>query len=86
MHDIRLIRENPDHFDTGLARRGVEAPSAAILALDTARRAVATAMQEAQNRRNEASKAVGAAMAKGDKDAAEALKAEVAQLKNTLPA
>ncbi len=86
MHDIRLIRENPEGFDTALARRGVAPQSAAILALDTARRDVATRMQEAQARRNEASKAIGAAMGKGDKDTAEALKAEVAELKNTLPA
>ncbi|WP_310532492.1 serine--tRNA ligase [Novosphingobium sp.] len=86
MHDIRLIRENPEAFDAGLARRGVVPQSGPILALDTARRAVATKMQEAQNRRNEASKAIGAAMGKGDKGTAEALKAEVAELKNTLPA
>lgn len=86
MHDIRLIRENPEGFDTALARRGVAPQSAAILALDSARRDVATRMQEAQARRNEASKAIGAAMGKGDKDAAEALKAEVAELKTALPA
>ncbi len=86
MHDIRLIRDNPESFDTALARRGVTAASAAILALDAARRAVATRMQEAQNRRNEASKAIGAAMGRGDKDEAERLKAEVAGLKDTLPA
>ena len=86
MHDIRLIRENPQGFDTALARRGIAPQSAAILGLDTARRDVATRMQEAQARRNEASKAIGAAMGKGDKDAAEALKAEVAELKTTLPA
>lgn len=86
MHDIRLIRENPEGFDTALARRGVAPQSAAILVLDTARRDVATRMQEAQARRNEASKAIGMAMGKGDKDTAEALKAEVAELKNTLPA
>ena len=86
MHDIRLIRENPQGFDTALARRGVAPQSEAILALDTARRDVATRMQEAQARRNEASKAIGAAMGKGDNDTAEALKAEVAELKTTLPA
>ena len=42
-------------------------------------------VQEAQARRNEASKAIGAAMGKGDTATAEALKAEVAQLKDTLP-
>ncbi len=86
MHDIRLIRDNPEAFDVALARRGVEPQSAAILALDTQRRAVATQMQEAQSRRNDASKLIGAAMGKGDKDEAERLKAEVASLKDTLPA
>jgi len=86
MHDIRLIRENPESFDATLARRGVAPQSAAILALDSARRDVATRMQDVQARRNEASKAIGAAMGKGDKDTAEALKAEVAALKTELPA
>ncbi len=86
MHDIRLIRENPEAFDIALARRGVEPSSGSVLALDLARRAVATRMQEVQNRRNEASKAIGAAMGRGDSKGAEALKAEVAELKHVLPA
>ncbi|WP_324696226.1 serine--tRNA ligase [Novosphingobium aerophilum] len=86
MHDIRLIRENPEGFDAGLARRGVAPVAAEILALDEQRRSVATRMQEGQNRRNEASKAIGKAMGQGDSTTAEALKAEVAQLKDTLPA
>jgi seryl-tRNA synthetase len=60
--------------------------AADILALDEQRRSVATRMQEGQNRRNEASKAIGKAMSQGDSATAEALKAEVAQLKDTLPA
>lgn len=86
MHDIRFIRESPEAFDAGLARRGVQPQAGSILALDSARRAVATSMQEAQGRRNEASKAIGAAMVRGDKDLAETLKAEVAELKDKLPA
>ncbi|WP_313435866.1 serine--tRNA ligase [Novosphingobium sp.] len=86
MHDIRLIRENPEGFDAGLARRGALPVAADILALDEQRRSVATRMQEGQNRRNEASKAIGKAMGQGDTATAEALKAEVAQLKDTLPA
>ncbi len=86
MHDIRLIRDDPAAFDAALARRGLEGLSAALLALDAERRAVATRMQEAQGRRNEASKLIGAAMGRGDKDEAERLKAEVASLKDTLPA
>jgi len=85
MHDIRLIRDDPAAFDAALARRGVAAVSSQVLALDTRRRDVATRTQEAQNRRNEASKAIGQAMGKGDKITAEALKAEVAQIKEDLP-
>lgn len=86
MHDIRLIREDAAAFDAAMARRGVAPVAAGILALDGRRRDVATRMQEAQARRNDASKAIGAAMGKGDKAAAEALKAEVAALKDQLPA
>lgn len=86
MHDIKFIRDDPQAFDAGLQRRGVAPAASAILALDTERRAIATQMQEAQNRRNEASKAIGAAKArKADAEAA-VLMAEVAELKQTLPA
>ncbi|MEP2551779.1 MAG: serine--tRNA ligase, partial [Marinomonas sp.] len=81
MHDIKSIRENPEAFDAGLARRGLEPQSAHLLELDAKRRAVATKLQEAQGRRNDASKAIGQAMGQGDKEKAEALKAEVAQIK-----
>jgi len=86
MHDIKFIREDPEGFDAGLQRRGVEPAAAAILALDSERRAVATRMQEAQNRRNEASNAIGAAKARKAEDEAAALMAEVTTLKQTLPA
>lgn len=86
MHDLRSIRENPEAFDAGLARRGAEPASARILEIDERRRAVTTRVQEAQARRNEASKAIGAAMGKGDTATADALKAEVATLKDTMPA
>ena len=86
MHDIRFIRENPEAFDAALARRGAGPAAAAILDLDARRRAVTAKVQEGQARRNEASKAIGQAMGQGDKDKAEALKAEVAELKQTMPA
>ncbi|NVD44987.1 serine--tRNA ligase [Qipengyuania atrilutea] len=85
MHDIRLIREEPDAFDAALAKRGAEPAAQQILDLDTRRRAVATRMQELQSRRNEASKAIGQAMGKGDTVRADALKAEVADIKKSLP-
>jgi len=86
MHDIRFIRENPAAFDEGLARRGLEPAAESILALDAQTRAVATEMQQDQARRNELSKAIGQAMAAKDGDRAETLKAEVAALKERLPA
>jgi seryl-tRNA synthetase len=86
MHDIRFIRENPEAFDAGLKRRGLEPLAAGLIALDEERRAATTAVQVAQSRRNEASKLIGAAMAKGDKEGAEAIKAEVAALKDQMPA
>jgi len=86
MHDLKYIRDNAAAFDAALAHRGAEPSAEAILALDAKRREITTRMQEAQSRRNEASKLIGQAMAGGDKDKAEALKAEVADLKLTLPA
>jgi seryl-tRNA synthetase len=84
-HDIRSIRDNPEAFDTGLARRGLAPCSAEILAADAEVRALQTEIQAALARRNEASKLIGQAMAKGDKDLAESLKSEVAALKTELP-
>ncbi|WP_097091160.1 serine--tRNA ligase [Novosphingobium sp. Chol11] len=86
MHDIRFIRENPAAFDVGLGRRGLAASSADILALDERSRAIKTELQQSQARRNEASKAIGAAMAAKDMEKAETLKAEVAALKESMPA
>ena len=85
MHDLALIRRDPDVLDAGLARRGVDAAARHILALDAERREVQTRAQEAQARRNDASKAIGLAMRDGDQTRAEAMKAEVAELKHTLP-
>ena len=86
MHDIRQIRDNPEAFDAALARRDLEPLAASLIALDEERRALTTQVQQGQSRRNEASKLIGQAMAQGDKDKAEALKAEVAELKIALPA
>ena len=86
MHDIRAIRENPDAFDEGLRQRGVEPLARALLALDDRRRAAISALQAAQERRNALSKEIGEAMRAKDGARAEALKAEVAALKDGTPA
>ena len=86
MHDIRLIRDDPAAFDAALDRRGVAPISASLLTLDGRRRAIATELQVAQARRNEASKAIGQAKARKDDATAAALMTEVAALKERMPA
>ena len=81
MHDIRQIRQNPAAFDAAMSRRGLSGISEAVLAIDTARRAKIQAAEAAQADRNAASKAVGAAKAKGDDAEFERLRALVAEKK-----
>ena len=85
MHDIRTVREDPAAFDAGLARRGVAAMSAELLALDENRRVTIARAQTAQARRNELSKVIGQAKARTDEAAADEAMAEVARLKEVLP-
>ena len=82
MHDIRLIRDNPDAFDAGLKRRGLNPLAPELLALDEARRSAQTRLQDAQSRRNEASKEIGNAKREGRN--ADELMAEVAALKDQM--
>ncbi len=84
MFDIKWIREHPKDFDKGMARRGLEPQSEALLALDAKRREFVSQLQELQSRRNAASKEIGKAMAAGEKARAEELKAEVAALKGRM--
>jgi seryl-tRNA synthetase len=86
MHDIRLIRDDPAAFDAALAKRGFAPQSAALVTLDEQRRATIADSQTAQTRRNELSKAIGQAKAQKDEAKAQALMAEVASLKEALPA
>jgi seryl-tRNA synthetase len=87
--DIKWIRENPEAFDAGLKKRGI-APggevkfAADLIAIDEARRRVVTRLQEAQQRRNAASKEIGKAKAAKDEAKAAALMAEVNALKHAL--
>ena len=84
MYDVKWIRDNAARFDEGRRRRGLEPLSAHLLTLDDARRAAIGRAQAAQERRNAASKEIGAAMKAKDADKAEALKAEVAELKTKM--
>ncbi len=84
MFDIKWIRENPETFDRGLGKRGLEPLSAKLMALDEERRKTLASLQEAQSRRNAASKEIGKAKAARDGARAEALMKEVADLKDTI--
>ncbi|WLB58374.1 serine--tRNA ligase [Bradyrhizobium japonicum] len=85
MHDIKSIRDNPQVFDAGLARRGLKPLSASLLAIDEKRRAAILASEQAQARRNAASKEIGDAKKAKDDTRAAKLMAEVAELKTTMP-
>jgi seryl-tRNA synthetase len=85
MHDIKSIRDNPEAFDAGLKRRGLAPMSASLLAIDEKRRAAILASEQAQARRNAASKEVGDAKKAKDEVRAAALMEEVAKLKTTMP-
>lgn len=77
MHDIRFVREYPAEFDRALQRRGEAPLSADLIAMDAARRKSIREAEEAQARRNRASKAAGKARADGDLNAFEQLRTEV---------
>jgi seryl-tRNA synthetase len=85
--DIKWIRDNQDAFIAGLKNRGFEAPKETlnqILKLDEQRRTTIQKLQEAQARRNAASKEVGQAKASKDEASAKRLMDEVAALKGTI--
>ncbi|NLS03503.1 serine--tRNA ligase [Rhizobium sp. P32RR-XVIII] len=86
MLDIKWIRENPEALDAALAKRGAEPLSESLIALDEKRRSAIQKAQDMLSRRNAASKEIGAAMAQKNSELAEKLKAEVAEMKVSLPA
>jgi len=85
MHDIRSIRENPQRFDQGLVKRGLEPLSAKVIALDDRRKAAISGLQAATETRNALSKEIGQAKARKDEARAQELMAQVSALKESLP-
>src|SRR5271169_2145203 len=86
MHDIRFIRDNPDAFDHALARRGLAPEAKRVIELDEKRRAKILELETAQARRNAASKEIGEAKKNKNEEKARGLLAEVATLKESVPA
>ncbi len=87
MLDIRWIRENPKALVDALVKRG-QSPEAAqatvddLVARDEARREHVSKLQQAQERRNAASKEIGNAMRNKDMALADRLKEEVGEIKS----
>ena len=84
MHDIKLIRDNPDAFDAGLAKRGLTPQSATLIELDASRREALGKQQDAETERNALSKQIGKAKASGDEAEFNRLRGEVDRLKSVL--
>ncbi len=80
MHDLRWIRENPEEFDRGLARRGLPPRAAEVLALDKKWRMLETEAQESQAARNRLSREVGALKKRGE--SADELLSQIARRKD----
>jgi seryl-tRNA synthetase len=85
MHDIKLIRENPTAFDQALGRRGLLPKAVELIGIDERRRHLIQKSEQAQARRNAASKEIGDAKKAKDDARAAALMAEVTELKTTMP-
>ncbi len=81
MHDIKFIRENPEAFDAGLARRGIGPISSVILTLDQDHRDALTSQQERQARLKAHSKEFGEFKRRGETPPIE-LTGLIDQLKN----
>ena len=84
MLDIQLLRKDLDSVVARLQTR--KNPQAflnveAFKALESERKSIQTRTEELQSKRNQLSKQIGMLMGKGEKDAAEAAKAEVAAMK-----
>src|SRR5580693_4251717 len=85
MHDIRAIRDNPDAFDAALARRGLPPEAKRLIALDAGWRKKILELENAQARRNDASREIGAAKKNKDEERATNLLSEVTILKDLIP-
>lgn len=89
MHDLKFIRDNPERFRDGLRRRGIGNAAdvtSDVLARDKELRTLQTRLQQAQAKRNEASKQIGAAKARKDETLAKTLMSEVEGLKTEIQA
>jgi seryl-tRNA synthetase len=84
MHDIKMIRENPQSFDAGLARRGLDKVAGALLQIDAQKRLAIQQTEVGQSRRKTLSQQFGTLKAKGESIPDELI-AELESLKADIP-
>ena len=96
MFDLKLIRDDPEGFDRGLARRNLSPRTPEILVLDKEWRAAQTKAEQLQAERNKLSREIGAVKSKGgdagelmrrvaeSKDEEARLESEAARLKTEI--
>lgn len=84
MHDIKALRQNPQMYRQKFDLRGCGHSVDEILKIDEQNRQAMTQSQELQSKRNQLSKEIGTLMSNKDIAGAEALKQEVATLKNQI--
>ena len=82
MFDIKWIRDHPEAFDEGLAKRGLDPASSLVLDLDKRLRDCQTTLQRAKADRNAANTEIGAIKSRGENADSEI--AEVATLKSAI--
>jgi len=87
MLDIKFVRENPEVVKANMRRKFRENEQIVdeVIALDSHYRASLQKLEDARSTMNSVSKQIGGFMAKGEKDAAESAKAQVSELKATIP-
>ena len=90
MHDIKLIRKNPEVLDAALEKRGESSKSTEVIALDIQRRETIEKLEHLLSERKILSKKVGAstdnneATSNNIRDNIKKMKAEIAILEDTL--
>jgi seryl-tRNA synthetase len=84
MFDIKWIRENPDAFDRGLARRGLQPLSKQVLETDRKRREHIIRLEKLQAQSNTYATSIAFALSQGNREEAERLKQESARTKSEI--
>ena len=84
MFDIKKIRENPEDFDTNLAKRNFDPCSAELIKIDEDNRKAIAKAQALQEERNSKSKLIGEYASSGKTEEANKLKDEVSSIKSEM--